>query len=136
MSQAMSRVGQRAYLYYFTYAESGKRARLGAYHGEELKFLSGSFPADWEHSRDDEMLGEIMRKFWAQFAKTGNPNALGIPKWPAYDARSAQCLELGRRVCMRPVKPQLLPLERIMHQVLDDVSGKTSETGISRNGKQ
>ena len=50
MAQAMTRVGQSAYLYHFTYAETGKRAHLGAYHGEELKFLSGSFPSDWEHA--------------------------------------------------------------------------------------
>jgi para-nitrobenzyl esterase len=48
MARAMTRTGQSAYLYYFTYAERGKRAHRGAYHGEELKFLSDSFPSDWE----------------------------------------------------------------------------------------
>ena len=33
IAQATARAGQRAYLYYFTYAETGKRAALGAYHG-------------------------------------------------------------------------------------------------------
>jgi hypothetical protein len=42
----MTRANQKAYLYYFTYAETGKRAHLGAYHGEELQFQSDSFPAD------------------------------------------------------------------------------------------
>jgi carboxylesterase type B len=46
MAQAMTRANQKAYLYYFTYAETGKRAHLGAYHGEELQFQSDSFPAD------------------------------------------------------------------------------------------
>jgi hypothetical protein len=64
----MTRADQKAYLYYFTYAETGKRAHLGAYHGEELKFLSNSFPADWEHSRDHEKLGEAIRAYWTQFA--------------------------------------------------------------------
>jgi hypothetical protein len=49
MAQTMTRVDQNAYLYCFAYAETGKRASLGAYHGEELKFLSDSFPSDWEH---------------------------------------------------------------------------------------
>jgi hypothetical protein len=46
----------------------GKRAPLGAYHGEELMFLSDSFPSDWERSQGDEKLGEIMRAYWANFA--------------------------------------------------------------------
>jgi para-nitrobenzyl esterase len=115
--QAMTRADQKAYLYYFTYAETGKRAHLGAYHGEELKFLSNSFPADWEHSRDHEKLGEAIRAYWTQFAKTGNPNAPGFPEWPAYDARTDQWLELGRTIRVRPVGPQLQVLEQIMQQV-------------------
>jgi para-nitrobenzyl esterase len=120
MAQAMTRAGQRAYLYYFTYAETGKRAHLGAYHGLELKFLSDSFPADWEHSGDDERLGEAIRRYWVQFAKTGNPNATGVPNWPPYDARSGQWLEIDRTIEVRPVKPQLQTLEKIMRQVLGE----------------
>ncbi len=118
LAQAMTRAGQKAYLYYFTYAETGKRAQLGAYHGEELKFLSNSFPSDWQHSSDDEKLGEAIRAYWTNFAKTGNPNAPGLPKWPAYDARSNQWLELGRTIRVGPVEPRLQVLERIMQQVL------------------
>ena len=117
LAQAMTRAGQKAYLYYFTYEETGKRAHLGAYHGEELKFLSNSFPANWEHSRDHEKLGEPIRAYWTQFAKTGNPNAPGFPEWPAYDARTDQWLELGRTIRVRPVGPQLQVLEQIMQQV-------------------
>ncbi len=118
LAQAMTRVGQKAYLYYFTFAETGKRAQLGAYHGEELKFLSNSFPADWGHSRDDEKLGEAIRSYWTQFAKTGDPNATGLPEWPAYNNRSNRWLNLGRTIRVGPVEPQLQVLERIMQQVL------------------
>jgi para-nitrobenzyl esterase len=116
-ARAMAGVGQNAYLYYFTYAETGKRAHLGAYHGEELNFLCDSFPADWELSRDDEKLDEEMRAYWTDFAKTGNPNAHGLPEWPAYGPRSAQRLELGRVVRVRPIAPQLPVLEHIMNQI-------------------
>jgi para-nitrobenzyl esterase len=122
MARAMGRVGQKAYLYYFTYAETGKRAALGAYHGEELKFLSDSFPADWEHNRDDEKLGEEMRGYWVEFAKTGNPNVRGNPYWPAYAPHSDKCFELGRRVGVLPIKPELHDLNRIMGQVVTKTS--------------
>lgn len=113
----MTHTGENSYLYYFTYAETGKRRHFGAYHGEELKFLSHSFPADWEHSRDDEKLGEAMRTYWAQFTKTGNPNAPGLPGWPAYGARSDQCLELGRTIRVRPVEPQPSALDQIARRI-------------------
>lgn len=118
MARAMARVGQKAYLYYFTYAETGKRAALGAYHGEELTFLSDSFPADWEHNHDDERLGEEIRAYWTEFAKTGNPNVRGNPYWPAYAAHSNQCFELGRRIGVLPIKLELHELDQIMVKVV------------------
>jgi para-nitrobenzyl esterase len=117
LARAMTHAGQSAYLYYFTYTETGKRAALGAYHGEELLFLSDSFPIDWEHSNNDEKLGEIMRAYWTQFAKTGNPNRPGIPDWPAYDPHKDDCFELGREIRIRHVAPQLPILEGIMREI-------------------
>jgi para-nitrobenzyl esterase len=117
LAQATARAGQKAYLYYFTYTETGKRAPLGAYHGEELSFLSESFPSDWEKSDDDEKLGERMRTYWTQFAKTGNPNTPDAIYWAGFDANLDQCFELGRRVGVRPVAPQARILEHIMNQI-------------------
>jgi para-nitrobenzyl esterase len=122
MAQMMTRTGQKAFLYYFTYVETGKRAPLGAYHGEELNFLSNVFPDDWEHSQDDEKLGEIVRTYWVQFAKTGDPNVAGVPQWPAYHARKDECFELGRTIGGRPVAVQLQALERIMKQIFAETT--------------
>ena len=117
MARAMTSAGQKAYLYRFAFSETGKRARLGAYHGEELRFLSDSFPSDWEHSDDDKVLGKVMRAYWTQFARTGNPNTPGLHGWPQYDAHSDECLELGRAIRIRPVAPRLQIIEHIMKQV-------------------
>jgi para-nitrobenzyl esterase len=32
---------------------------------------------------------------WVNFAKTGNPNAQGLPTWPAFDAKTETLLEIG-----------------------------------------
>jgi para-nitrobenzyl esterase len=120
LAQAVTRAGQKAYLYYSTYAEAGKRKELGAYHGLELKFLSDSFPADWQHSPDDKHLGRTVQLYWTQFARTGNPNAAGVPLWPPYDARTAQCFELGRKIGARSVAPQIRSLEHIMNEVFGE----------------
>jgi carboxylesterase type B len=97
---------------------------LGAHHGEELKFLSDSFPDDWEHNPDDEKLGRAMRSYWTQFAKTGNPNTLGFPTWPAYDPRLDQCFELGRTIGIRPVTIRPQALEHIMKEIFAEAGNR------------
>ena len=131
LARRMTHQGQNAYLYLFTYAEKGKRANLGAYHGEELYFISNVFPPDWEHDTDEESLGRAMRIYWTQFAKTGNPNLSGSPEWPAYDVRGEQYLELGRQVNIRQVPERLKVLERIMAQVVADATGSAAPTGAN-----
>jgi para-nitrobenzyl esterase len=117
MVLAMTHVGQKAYLYSFTYRETGKRAPLGAYHGEELQFLSDSFPTDWEHSPEEKGLASAMRTFWTQFAKTGNPNVPGGPEWPAYDTHLDQYLDLGNTIGIDTVPAKIQVWARIMHQI-------------------
>jgi para-nitrobenzyl esterase len=102
--------------------------KLGAYHGEELYFLSSSYPTDWEHDGDDERLGQAIRACWVQFAKTGNPNFNGLPEWPAYDARKDQYLELGRSVELRQVPERVKVLGQIMEKVVADATGSATPT--------
>ena len=136
MARAMTRASQKAYLYRFTFAETGKRAHLGAYHGEELRFLSDFFPSDWEHSDGDEALGKVMRTYWTRFARTGDPNAPDLPAWPQYDAHSDQCLELGRTIGVRPVAPQLQIIEHIMKQVFAATTTMRLSPAITTNIRQ
>ncbi len=121
MAQAMSRAGEKAYLYYFSWANGGDRARLGAYHGEELHFLAGSFSGDWTRSPGADELGLAMRTYWTQFARAGNPNSAGLPEWPAFDSRKNQCLDLGSVVRVREVPNlgRLQVLEQIMKEVVN-----------------
>jgi para-nitrobenzyl esterase len=122
MAGAMSRIGQPAYLYDFTFAQSGKRAALGAYHGEELSLLANSFPADWQHTVDDESLGETMRRYWTQFAKTGDPNTPRSSNWPVFDDQN-RYLELGRTIRVRTTTAKIHALAQILRQVLSRTGG-------------
>ncbi|HEX7194117.1 MAG TPA: carboxylesterase family protein [Chthoniobacterales bacterium] len=118
IAQAMTKSGVKSYLYYFTYADPGKRARLGAHHGEELFFLSDSFPIDWEHTDKDQELGKLMRGYWVEFAKTGDPNFDSAPHWTPYDVKSNENFEIGKYIGAHRVSERVLALESIMNEVV------------------
>ena len=118
MARALWRIDQSSYLFRFSYAETGQRAALGAYHGEELYFLSDSFPQGWQPSGKDSSFGKTLRAYWVQFAKTGDPNTPAAPRWPPYDARTDLYLNLGPAIELKPVEARVHTLEAIMKQVV------------------
>jgi para-nitrobenzyl esterase len=59
-----------------------------------LLFGSPKLPRDEAGSA----LAEAMRRYWVQFARTGDPNTPGLPKWPRYDSATGPYLELGPQI--------------------------------------
>jgi para-nitrobenzyl esterase len=66
-----------------------KGPQLGAYHSSEIEYVFGQLDSktDVTWSPETRALSAQMQKYWANFARTGDPNGLGLPKWPVYSAR-------------------------------------------------
>jgi para-nitrobenzyl esterase len=81
------------YRYSFDLASPGDRnhkASLGAFHSDDIEYVFGTLDsrAGMAVRPEDRALSELMSQYWTNFAKTGDPNAPGLPKWPTYSPTS------------------------------------------------
>ena len=91
-----SRGGSPAYVYYMDQrppypADSRNADVAGVPHGAELPYVFQHLdltPLPWTDA--DRRISDAMATYWTNFAKSGNPNGNGLPRWPAFSSRDAQ----------------------------------------------
>ena len=100
--------GNRAYWYFFTheppYAPNARN--LKAAHTVELPYIFNNLRAPRVYpdtsspelasaSASERARAERVSSYWVNFARTGDPNGKGLPRWPAFSDASAVPMIIG-----------------------------------------
>ncbi len=99
----------KAFVYYFD--ERTPQTPEGAPHASELPYVFKTLDARGGKPRaEDRTVSDLMSRYWTNFAKTGDPNGPGLPRWPAYDPADQQAMVFGEHSGPQPY-PNLGKLE-------------------------
>jgi len=93
-------------------------APYGAAHSAEIQYAMGNLSLDkryvWEPA--DYKVSEVMQSYFVNFIKTRNPNAAGLPNWPAYTSDTnfqRMRLDVDSRVETEPYRDRYLVLDEV-----------------------
>jgi para-nitrobenzyl esterase len=80
----------------------------GAPHSGEIEYVFGMLSSkNLPWADEDRRVSEVLAGYWTNFAKTGDPNGAGLPRWPVY--READ----GYQVMRLDTNPTAAPDERL-----------------------
>jgi para-nitrobenzyl esterase len=108
------RASRTVYTYYFDRVTPWpEHPEFGAHHTSEVPYVFrtvGRGKRAWEPI--DTTISDRMAAYFVNFAKTGDPNGPGLPRWPIYAPDAHQTMRLGETMAPMPVAD---PARRAFH---------------------
>ncbi|MBL8549264.1 MAG: carboxylesterase family protein [Hyphomonadaceae bacterium] len=97
-AELQARTGRaRAYLYHWEQQPPASEVMpAGPIHAAEIVYVFQNFDRmrrEWTET--DRRIGRTMAEYWINFARTGDPNGRGLPRWPVYNARSPKVMNFA-----------------------------------------
>jgi para-nitrobenzyl esterase len=112
------------YQFQFSRTATGQEG-LGAAHGSEVPYVFGTLgraSAASRYNANDQQLSAVMREYWTNFAKTGDPNGGNLPRWKRFDPSSRAYLDFtdAGPVAKEALRRQTCDLftEKLEHQLV------------------
>ena len=119
-TQAERKAAQRApvYVYRFEYYSPVREGRLKSMHCMEIPFVFDNLAAGRVYTGDGpaaQRLADQMSAAWVAFARTGDPNHPGIPRWAPFNSAQRPTMVFGgdARLVDDPGREQRLALQAI-----------------------
>uniref|UniRef100_A0A670ILZ7 Carboxylic ester hydrolase n=1 Tax=Podarcis muralis TaxID=64176 RepID=A0A670ILZ7_PODMU len=91
-------------------------------------FLTGDIRLHGDATEEEKVLSRTMMKYWANFARSGNPNGEGLVEWPAYNTQE-QYLEINlkQKVSMKLKEKKVEFWLKTVPEKVDEVRRKHTE---------
>ncbi len=97
------------YLYFFNKQNGG----IGTWHAGEMPYAYGNLDMkSGAYDKSDKALSDTMVQYWCNFAKTGDPNGKGLPRWSKYNNSPAEYMEFSDNVSM--MKNDYVPIFKVI----------------------
>jgi para-nitrobenzyl esterase len=85
--------GNATFVYHFSYTPAALRATLfGLAHGGEITYVFNT-PRGGAFDDEGKLVASAANRYWAQFAKTGDPDTAGGPMWPKFESADEFVME-------------------------------------------
>jgi para-nitrobenzyl esterase len=123
LARLHTRNGAPTYVYHFSYVPAAQRATaFGMGHGAETQYVFNQPRGEGGFDAEGKALAASAGKYWAEFARSGNPGNAGGTQWPKYDLANETLLEFPAGA---PVQQQRFHAARL--DWVERSSGKQGE---------
>jgi para-nitrobenzyl esterase len=108
-ARLQSQIGKSKVFYYYfdqhpDYPTDSPRAGYGTGHGADVAYVFQHLnPNSPQTTRTDLEISDAMSTYWVNFAKRGDPNGEGVPKWPAFSDSNPQVMYFNKLPYPGPV---------------------------------
>jgi para-nitrobenzyl esterase len=108
-ARLQSQTGKSKVFYYYfdqhpEHPEDSPRAGFGALHGADVAYVFQHLnPNHPQTTKADLEISEAMSTYWVNFAKRGDPNGDGVPRWPAFTEANPQVMYFHQKPYPGPV---------------------------------
>jgi para-nitrobenzyl esterase len=72
----------------------------GVPHMAELFYIFQHYAPDWTWTATDHRVADLVSSYWVNFARTGDPNGPGLPRWQPFDEAHQRVMHMGDSFAM------------------------------------